>query len=246
MKSIFDNETFFEGYSKLRQGEQNSNDLIIDPALNKLVPDLKGKTVLDLGCGDGKHCVDFIDRGAAKVIGIDLSEKMLQLAQNENANAAVQYLYMDMTDIRDIRTSFDFLYSNMAFHYIDDFTSFSKTMFEVLNPGGVLLFAQEHPVITATVDGKGHFNKTISGKKISYSFSDYGVPGKRITHWYVDGVVKYHRRLSDIMNSLICAGFIIERVEEPLPEKWVIEKYPSYNDEKIKPTFLIVKAKKPK
>ncbi len=245
MKSIFDNETFFEGYGKLRRGEQNSNDLIIDPALNKLVPDLEGKSVLDLGCGDGKHCVDFIGRGAAKVIGIDLSEKMLQLARTENANAAVQYLYMDMTDIRALQLTFDFLYSNMAFHYVDDFISFSKTMFEVLNPGGGLLFSQEHPVITATVDGKGHFNKTISGKKISYSFSDYGIPGRRVTHWYVDGVVKYHRRLSDILNALIGAGFVIERVEEPLPEKWVIEKYPSYNDEKIKPTFLIVKARKP-
>ena len=244
MQNIFDNEEFYKGYQELRRREQNSNDLIIDPALEVLLPDLTGKTVLDLGCGDGKHSADFITRGAKSVVGIDISEKMLRIAQAENANEAIRYLNLSMTAIGDLRETFDFIYSNMAFHYIEDFTSFVKTLFEVLNPGGRLLFAQEHPVITATIDGKGHFNKSLSGKKLSYVFSDYGLPGERLTHWFVDGVVKYHRRISDIINALTGAGFIIERVEEPLPAKWVMEKYPAYADEQIKPTFLIVKTKK--
>lgn len=246
MQNIFDDETFFACYQDLRQREQNFNDLIIDPALNKLLPELTGKTVLDLGCGDGKHCADFIARGARSVIGIDISEKMLQIARTKNANAAVLYLHMSMTDLADLRETFDFLYSNMAFHYIEDFSSFAGAMYAALNAGGCLLFSQEHPVVTATIDGKGHFNKSISGKKISYTFSDYGLPGERVTRWFVDGVVKYHRRVSDILNALTEAGFIIERVEEPRPEKWVAEKYPAFADELIKPTFLIVKARKEK
>ena len=99
-------------------------------------------------------------------------------------------------------------------------------------------------MITATVDGKGHFQRTLSGKKTAYTFSDYGTIGERVTHWFVDGVVKYHRRLSDILNALTDAGFTVERVEEPLPDRWVVEQYPEYADEWIKPTFLIVKAKK--
>ena len=244
MKNLFDNEQFFSSYQELRRKEQNSNDLIIDPALEVLLPDLTEKTVLDLGCGDGKHCVDFLDRGAKSVVGIDISEKMLQIARAEYANDAIRYLNMSMTDITGLQEMFDFIYSNMAFHYIEDFAAFAKNLFNVLNPGGFLLFAQEHPVITATIDGKGHFNKSLSGKKLSYTFSDYGIPGKRVTTWFVDGVVKYHRRISDIINALTDAGFVIERVEEPLPDKWVIEKYPAYADELIKPTFLIVKARK--
>ena len=244
--NLFDNEQFFAGYQELRQREQNSNDLIIDPALEALLPDLTGKTVLDLGCGDGKHCAEFIDRGAKSVVGIDISEKMLQIARAENANGAIRYTNMSMTEIAGLRKTFDFIYSNMAFHYIEDFTAFTKTLFQALNPGGRLLFAQEHPVITATMDGKGHFNKSPSGQKLSYTFSDYGVPGKRVTHWFIDGVVIYHRRISDIINALTGAGFVIERVEEPLPEKRVLEKYPAYGDERIKPTFLIVKARKEK
>ena len=244
MQNIFDNEEFFKGYQELRRREQNSNDLIIDPALNALLPDLTGQTVLDLGCGDGKHCADFIGRGAKSVVGIDISEKMLHIARTENANAAIRYLNRSMTDIADLRETFDFVYSNMAFHYIEDFASFAKVLLKVLNPGGLLLFAQEHPVITATIDGKGHFHKSLAGKKLSYVFSDYGIPGERITSWFVDGVVKYHRRVSDIINALAEAGFVIERVEEPLPAEWVMETYPAYADELIKPTFLIVKARK--
>ena len=244
MQNIFDNEAFFAGYRALRQREQNSNDLIIDPAMEALLPKLAGKTVLDLGCGDGRHCADFIARGAKRVTGIDISEKMLQTAQTENANGAIRYIKMSMTDIARLNETFDFIYSNMAFHYIEDFDSFAKTLYAALNPGGVLLFSQEHPVITATMDGRGHFNKSDAGKKLSYTFSDYGLPGKRVTTWFVDGVVKYHRRISDIINALTGAGFVMERTEEPLPEKWVTEKYPAYADELIKPTFLLIKARK--
>ncbi len=245
MQNVFDNEVFFEGYNELRRSAKNSNDLVIDPALERLLPDLADKTVLDLGCGNGKHCLDFVRRGAGNVTGVDISEKMLRIAQTENAHDAVRYLKMSMTDIANLHESFDFLYSNMAFHYIGDFASFAKTMFDALNPNGVLLFAQEHPVVTATVDGKGHFQRTLSGKKTAYTFSDYGTVGERVTHWFVDGVVKYHRRFSDILNALTDAGFIVEKVEEPLPERWVVEQYPDYADEWIKPTFLIVKARKP-
>lgn len=245
MQNVFDNEVFFEGYNELRRSAKNSNDLVIDPALERLLPDLADKTVLDLGCGNGKHCLDFVCRGAGNVTGVDISEKMLRIAQTENAHDAVRYLKMSMTDIANLHESFDFLYSNMAFHYIEDFASFAKTMFDALNPNGVLLFAQEHPVVTATVDGKGRFQRTLSGKKTAYTFSDYGTVGERVTHWFVDGVVKYHRRFSDILNALTDAGFIVEKVEEPLPERWVVEQYPDYADEWIKPTFLIVKARKP-
>ena len=138
----------------------------------------------------------------------------------------------------------DLIYSSLAFHYVEDFDSFAKVIYNCLNDGGQLLFSQEHPIITATVDGKGHFNKDKNGNRISYTFSDYHRTGKRVITWYVNGVVKYHRTFSDIINALANAGFIIEQVVEPLPEPWAIEKLPTMAKEYIKPNFFIVKAKK--
>lgn len=243
-QNIFDNETFFSGYKALRDSDCNANDLIEQPAMRKLLPDLNGKSVLDLGCGYGHNCIDFVGRGAARVVGIDISEKMLAVAKEESAHSKIEYHNMSMTDISKLDEKFDFIYSSLAFHYVEDFDAFAKDMYSVLSEGGQLLFSQEHPIITSTVDGAGHFNKNENGEKVSYTFSNYNQPGERKIHWYVDGVIKYHRTFSNIINALAKAGFVIEEVCEPTPEEWVIEKVPVWVKEYIKPNFLIVKAKK--
>ena len=243
-QNIFDNQIFFDGYKALRDGDCNANDLIEQPAMKKLLPNLTDKSVLDLGCGYGHNCVDFVLRGAKRVVGIDISEKMLSVAEKESKHERIEYVHMSMTDIAESGEAFDFIYSSLAFHYVREFDSFEKKIYSVLNPGGQLLFSQEHPVITATIDGKGHFNKDENGNRISYTFSDYNRPGERKVHWYVDGVIKYHRTFSDIINALADAGFIIDRISEPTPEKWATEKLPTMAKEYIKPNFLIVKARK--
>ena len=242
-QNIFDNETFFNGYKALRESDCNANDLIEQPAMRKLLPNLNGKTVLDLGCGYGHNCVDFVNRGANRVVGIDISEKMLAVAEKESANDKIEYRNMSMTDIGKLDEKFDFIYSSLAFHYVKDFDTFAKDMYSVLNAGGQLLFSQEHPIITATVDGAGHFNKDENGNRISYTFSNYNQSGERKIHWYVDGVVKYHRTFSDIITALAKAGFVIEEVCEPVPEEWAIQKLPTLAKEYIKPNFLIVKSR---
>lgn len=243
-QNIFDNQIFFDGYKALRDGDCNANDLIEQPAMRKLLPDLVDKSVLDLGCGYGHNCVDFLERGALNVVGIDISEKMLEIAERESAHKKIRYINMSMTDIGILNEKFDLIYSSLAFHYVKNFDAFAKEMYSVLNVGGQLLFSQEHPIITATVDGKGHFNKDENGNRISYTFSDYNRSGERKVHWYVDGVIKYHRTFSDIITALAKAGFVIEEVSEPTPEEWAIEKLPTMTKEYIKPNFLIVKARK--
>ncbi|MBE6716449.1 MAG: methyltransferase domain-containing protein [Ruminococcaceae bacterium] len=243
-QNIFDNEIFFNGYKTLREGDANYNDLLEQPAMAKLLPDLTDKSVLDLGCGYGHNCIQFVHKGARKVTGIDISVKMLEVAKNESASGKIEYINMSMTDIDALSETFDLIYSSLAFHYVEDFEAFTKSMFNRLNSGGTLLFSQEHPIITATIDGNGHFNKDEDGNKISYTFSNYNEPGIRKTHWYVDGVIKYHRTFGGIITALSKAGFIIEEVIEPLPEKWATEKLPAIVKEYIKPCFLIVKARK--
>lgn len=243
-QNIFDNETFFEGYKTLREREDNLNVLLEQPAMQKLLPDMAGKNVLDLGCGYGHNCLDFARRGAARVVGVDISEKMLAVAVKESVDPKIEYRNMSMSDVETLGETFDVLYSSLAFHYVEDFAAFAKTLSAITNKGGTLLFSQEHPIVTATMDGKGHFNRDENGNRVSYTFSDYNRAGKRTTFWYVDGVVKYHRPMGHILTALSEAGFMIEAVVEPLPEEWAIEKLPTIVKEYIKSNFLIVKAKK--
>ena len=98
-QNIYDNATFFEGYRNLREKENNANNLFEIPALLSLLPELDGKKVLDLGCGFGDHCRLFAEMGAEKVIGIDISSKMLDVARKENADPMIEYINMPIESI---------------------------------------------------------------------------------------------------------------------------------------------------
>lgn len=244
-QNIFDNEIFFNGYKQLRATDANYNEQLEQPAMSKLLPDIYEKSVLDLGCGYGHNCIDFVKRGALNVVGIDISKKMLEVAEKESFDKKITYINMSMTDISMLAQKFDLIYSSLAFHYVNDFVNFAKDMYSLLNTGGYLLFSQEHPLVTATFSGEHHYNKDEKGNYLSFTFSNYNEPGKRDTFWYVDGVEKYHRRFSDIINVLCGAGFIIETVCEPVPDTKATEKIPNIlAKEQIKPSFLIIKAKK--
>ena len=91
-QNIFDDPVFFEGYKALRETDDNLNVLLEQPAMHRLLPDIKGKRVLDIGCGAGGNCLDFVNRGAESVTGIDLSEKMLELARENCSHEKITYL----------------------------------------------------------------------------------------------------------------------------------------------------------
>ena len=62
--------------------------------------------------------------------------------------------------------------------------------------------------------------------------------------WFVDGVVKFHRTFSEIINTLTSNGFIIEKVLEPTLDGETLAELPSYASEVHKPNFLLIRARK--
>ena len=152
-QNIFDNDQFFESYKEVRHKEESYNNLIEQPSMRLLLPDINKKTVLDMGCGFGTTCKNFLKMGAAKVVGIDISEKMLDFAMTQNADANIQYMKLDMEKINEIGMKFDFVYSSLALHYIPDFEQLTKKVYDLLNQDGIFLFSQEHPMVTAPLLG---------------------------------------------------------------------------------------------
>ena len=242
-QNIYDDETFFEGYKKIRENEVNANNLFEIPALFSMMPELKGKRVLDLGCGFGEHCRKFVDCGAEKVVGIDISEKMLAVAKEENCDSKIQYINMPMEDIEKIQEKFDIAISSLAFHYVEDFAGVIKNIYNLLDENGIFIFSQENPLCTCH-SGGDRWTRDEDGNKLYLNLADYGVEGERESVWFVDNVKKYHRTFSTIINTLIEAGFCIEEMIEPLPTNELLEKYPGYKDLFHKPDFLLIKATK--
>ncbi len=243
LQNIYDNETFFEGYKKIRENEVNANNLFEIPALFSMMPDLKDKAVLDLGCGFGEHCKRFVESGAKKVVGIDISEKMLEIAKIENANPKITYINMPMEDISKLNEKFDVVVSSLAFHYVEDFSGVVKNIYDMLNEKGIFLFSQENPLCTC-FSGGNRWTKDENGNKLYINLSNYGVEGERKSTWFVDNVKKYHRTFSSIINTLIETGFTVEKMVEPLPTAELLEKYPDYKDLFHKPDFLLIRVRK--
>lgn len=242
-QNVFDNEVFFENYQQLRKDPKSYNKLVEQPAIKKLLPELKGKTILDLGCGFGENCIGFVYQGASKVLGIDISRNMLEVARNENPNEKIEYYLRDMSEIGSLNHKFDLVFSSLAFHYVKDFKQLLHDIYTLLNENGILLFSQEHPYTTAPKNGPA-WTKNESGQKLYYHLSDYMESGERHTHWFVDNVEKYHRPMSEIINLLVSERFRIDKVVEPVPDETALQKRPDLIDEFHKTSCIIVKATK--
>jgi 2-polyprenyl-3-methyl-5-hydroxy-6-metoxy-1,4-benzoquinol methylase len=242
-QNIFDNQAFFDGYRKLRENSSVANVVVEKPALFSLCPKLGGKSVLDLGCGYGENCTEFIKLGASSVVGIDISEKMLQVANNENKSENITFLQMSMSDISKLNRKFDIVFSSLAVHYVEDFDRLMYDINSLLEDEGLLIFSQEHPLTTA-LKKDDYWSRDSGGNILHYNLTDYSLLGERVTNWIVDNVVKYHRSFSSIFNSMIDSGFIIEKVLEPLPDETTMSQYPAYKKYYHKPDFLLIRARK--
>ena len=242
-QNIFDNDVFFEGYKALRSNTVNANNLFEIPALFSMLPNLKGKRVLDLGCGFGEHCKLFVDGGAESVVGVDISSKMLEIAQKENSHPQIKYIHMPMEDIKELHDTFDIVVSSLALHYIEEFSDIAKSIYHLLDTNGVFVFSQEHPLVTCH-SGGDRWTRDANGEKIHVNIANYGVSGERKTRWFVDNIKIYHRTFSEIVNTLSKAGFTIEQMIEPLPTDELLKKHPEYRDLLHKPDFLLLKVRK--
>lgn len=243
IQNVYDNEQFFKDYIDMRNHEVNANNLIEIPTIKKMIPDLKGKTVLDLGCGTGEMCRYFVSLGAKRVVGIDISQNMLNLAKQENCEK-IEYRCIPMEEIISLNEKFDMVFSSLAFHYVEDFEKLMQDISNLLKKDGTLLYSQEHPVATATDLHKQMENRIdIDGKRY-FLLSDYNKIGIRKFHWNIDGVIKYHRNFTIIVNSLIQAKLNILEIQESQALAEAVKQQPKYKYQEDRPYFLFVKATK--
>ena len=99
-QNIYDNPAFFEGYAQLPRSVQGLDGAPEWPALKAMLPDLTGKSVVDLGCGYGWFCRAARELGASEVTGVDISEKMLARAAELTADPQIHYQRGDLDALK--------------------------------------------------------------------------------------------------------------------------------------------------
>src|SRR5207237_10820258 len=113
-QNIYDNDEFFAGYLRLPRSVAGLEGAPEWPALRAMLPDLHGRTVLDLGCGFGWFCRWAREQGAAYVVGIDVSEKMLARARADTHDESISYTLADMERMELAPQSFGLVYWSRA------------------------------------------------------------------------------------------------------------------------------------
>ncbi len=240
-QNIYDNPNFFEKYSQLNRQTKGLEGAPEWETVKALLPDLREKRIVDLGCGFGWFCRYALELGAQSALGIDLSQNMIEKAQTFGSNPAIKYEINDLETIQLPKESFDFVYSSLTFHYIQNFPNLMKTIYDSLTPRSHLVFTNEHPIYMAPTNPNWSVDK--DRNKI-WPLNQYSVEGQRTTDWLAKGVVKQHRTLGTILNTVIDAGFEIGHIEEWKPSDEQLSEHPDWAEELNRPMYLIVSAQK--
>lgn len=238
-QNIYDDPDFFAGYSQLPRSIDGLAGAPEWPALRALLPDLQGHDVLDLGCGYGWFSRWAAEHGASSVLGLDLSEMMLQRAIEAGHHECITYQREDLEHVQLPIARFTLAFSSLAFHYIVDLGALLRRIHDALIPGGRLVFSIEHPVFMASLQPQWVVDS--QGRKV-WPVDHYQVEGPRSTDWLSPGVIKQHRTMGTLINLLIDSGFSLNHVNEWGPSAQDLIDRPALADEIHRPMMLIVAA----
>lgn len=189
---------------------------VILPGLFDLVGDVQGQEVCDLACGQGLVSRELARRGA-RVTGVDVAEKMLELARGyeEAEPLGIHYVQDDARLLAGLDDAvFDGATCNMGLMNISDITPTFQALRRVLKPYGWFVFSITHPCFeTPHARWNEREDGTIAREVWGYfderlwqSHNPNGVRGKMAEH---------HRMLGTYVNTLIDARFVLERMTEP-------------------------------
>lgn len=202
------------------------------PATLSLLPDVRGKRVLDAGCGPGVYSEWLVTRGA-EVVALDVSEKMVQLAR-ERLGTKVQVVQADLEQPLDFLAdaTFDIVVSALALDYVRDWSGLFREFYRLLRRGGHVVFSIGHPAAEFFISHEaGNYFET---ELVDYEWTGFGTPVR---------VPAYRRPLGAVVNPLVEAGFVLERLLEPRPTEEFREKAPQeYEELTRRPGFLCVRA----
>jgi SAM-dependent methyltransferase len=155
-----------------------------------------GLRVLDLGCGFGAFARKAREKGAASVVGIDVSANMLAEAAKQTNDSGIGYRHTSIEQFDGADAPFDLVVSSLALHYVEDYEATVAHVANFLVKGGRFVFSVEHPICTAMASQQ--WVRDAEGHALYWPIDDYRLEGPRQTTWFVEGVVKYHRYHRDV------------------------------------------------
>jgi SAM-dependent methyltransferase len=247
-----------EAWTKLaRAGYDIYRDYLNTPAFFELLPDVSGRSGLDIGCGEG-HNTRLLARHGARVVGIDIAEDFIAHARQAEADEplGIEYHVASAVELPFGDRTFEFATGFMSFMDVPETDRVFAEAYRVLRPGGFLQFSICHPCF----DTPHRRNlRDAGGRTFAIEIGDYfrNVDGD-VDEWLFSaappeataGLPKFKtprftRTLSQWLNLLFDLGFRLERLAEPRPTDETVKICPGVQDAQVVSYFLHVRARKP-
>lgn len=203
------------------------------PATLSLLPDVAGKRVVDAGCAAGWYTKWLLEKGA-EVTAVDFSSSMIEMTRKRVGDRA-EIVRADLNEPLNFlgNNTKDIVLSSLTLHYLKDWTLVMSEFHRVLVRGGLLIFSVHHPFMDFTV----------------FQRDNYFLTELLEDEWDTQqGKVKvqfYRRPLNQIISAVVDAGFVIEKLLEPMPtEEFMTAQPDAYERLTHRPQFLFIKARK--
>jgi ubiquinone/menaquinone biosynthesis C-methylase UbiE len=180
------------------------------PSVLDLCGDVQGLSVLDVGCGPGLYAEELVARGASELTGLDGSPTMVELAR-ERVPERATFRVHDLESPLDwlAPESFDLAVMALVIHHVDNRVGVLREIHRVLRPDGKLVVSTHHPTGDWLIHGGSYFDVSLIRET-----------------WNRGWNVRYWRQpLTRTASEFSEAGFVIERLVEPLPTLEMAERY---------------------
>lgn len=242
-------EAIADGWAeRVRTNTDQTRIYLLDPAHLGLLGDVSGRCVLDAGCGEGRFARMLAERGA-KVTGIDLSKRMIELARDaEAANPqGIRYLEADMADLSALpEEGFEIVVAYLSLLDVPDCERALVEIARVLEPGGSFDFSIVHPCFLppgATWEPRRPGTIPLRDEDKLFKKIDNYFPARelRLRLWPTAPAetVNYHRPISDYAHACRAAGFFIRDIIEPVPSQEVLDQRDYLREHRRAPGMIL-------
>ncbi len=224
---------------------------ILNPCVERLLGDVRGKRLLDAGCGEG-YLSQYYAKHGADVVGVDISEKMIALCKQRPYDESIEFFVGDICSLDFIEnSSFDLVLCNLVLLNVPCFLDALQEFFRTLKFKGLLVFSIIHPAFNVFGPGRWVLDEKSpdSGRRKGryFVFDNYFDEKEYLIQWKTRAGTPFpkqfsffHRSISTYVKALTSSGFRLLDLEEPRP----VDDDPFFERERRIPFFLVLKAEK--
>jgi SAM-dependent methyltransferase len=214
-----------EPYELARTKPASPDELIEYPQQIDMMGDIRGKTILDIGCGSGAKCVDFIRMGAKSVTGLDVSDSYINAWNDREKPDNLFFLQADFNRLDEVEAlrekEYNIITSFMVLGYAYDLSKVYNNISKLLSSDGELIVQLSSPLrwiaMKAAIEDGSIGRLYHDDRVISYE-----------SNWNPEVTLVHNAyRFSDLVNAGMESGLALVEAREPDFPEHLREQYPN-------------------